>query len=348
MVLVFQGDSMGFAKYIIRRLILLLVVLFGVSLFTFIISHSVPGDPLVAHLGQQAMSDPVIVQAYMEKWGLDKPLPEQFFDYMRNMLQGDMGVSIASKRPVVEDLGRYFPATFELATMATILAVAIGLILGVTSARKYNQLSDHIGRAISIVGISMPAFWLSLLLLNLFYLKIGIFPGSGRLSLNYSSSDIQTGFLIFDSIVKGDWRMLFDALHHMILPAIVLAASTMGIITRTVRSSMLDVMGQDYLRTARAKGLPENVVINKHGLRNALIPTVTMFGLSYSSLLGGTVVVETIFSYPGLGWYAYNSAVSLDFPAIMGVTVVVAFITAVMNLLVDITYGLIDPRIRSH
>jgi peptide/nickel transport system permease protein len=339
---------MGFVRYIIRRIILLVIVMLGVSLFTFIISHSVPGDPLVAHLGQQAMSDPEIVETYKVKWGLDKPLPVQYFDYVKNMLHGDMGISIASKRPVIDDLARYFPATFELATMATIMAAVIGLFLGVISARKYNKIPDHLARAISIIGISMPAFWLSLLLLNLLYLKAGIFPGSGKLSLNFSSVDVKTGFLIIDSITQGNRKMLFDALHHMILPAFVLAASTMGIITRTVRSSMLDVMGQDYLRTARAKGLSESVVINKHALRNALIPTITMFGLSYGNLLGGTVVVETIFSYPGLGWYAYNSAISLDFPAIMGVTFVVAFITALMNLLVDITYSLIDPRIRNN
>ena len=337
---------MFFIKFLIKRVLLLLLVVAGVSVFTFIISHSVPGDPLVAHLGQSALNNPEIVRTYTEKWGLDKPLAEQYLLYMKNLLKGDFGVSISSKRPVVEDLAKYFPATFELATMATIIAIGFGLLLGIRSATHYNKLSDHLGRAVSIVGISIPVFWLALLCMNLFYLRLGVMPSSGRLSLSYAGRRVPTGFLIIDSLSTGDLAMLRDALWHMILPACVLAAATMGIITRTVRSSMLDVLGQDYLRTARAKGLEDRVVISRHALRNALIPTVTMFGLSYGSLLGGTVLVETVFDYPGLGWYAYNSAVSLDFPAIMGVTIVIACITAVMSLFVDVTYSIIDPRLR--
>jgi peptide/nickel transport system permease protein len=337
---------MGLLKYIGRRLLLMVIVLFGVSIITFAITRFVPGDPLVANLGQSAMNNPEIIAAYEAKWGLDKPIPVQYIDYMKNLLHGDMGTSIRTKHPVMTDLAQYFPATVELATLATLISIVCGLVFGVVSAAKKGKLPDQIFRAISLIGISVPAFWLALLCMYFFYLKLGIAPGSGRLGINYTGVELNTGLLIVDSIMKGDMAMLKDALAHMIMPGIVLAASTMGIITRTVRSSMLDVMGQDYLRTARAKGLSEFRVIKGHALKNALIPSVTMFGLSYGSLLGGTVLVETIFDYPGLGWYAYRSAVTLDFPAIMGVTLVIAMINTIMNLIVDVVYAMVDPRIR--
>ncbi len=337
---------MGLFQYTVRRILFLIMVLIGVTIAAFIISNTVPGDPLVANLGQTAMSDPEIVERYERRWGLDRSLPEQYLIYMSNLLQGDMGTSIRSQRPVIDDLKQYFPATFELATLATLLSIIFGLIFGIISAVKRNKLIDHFVRAISVTGISMPAFWLALMSLYLFYFLLDIAPGSGRLSADFSGFSLQTGFLIIDSISAGRFDILKNALYHMILPALVLAGATMGIITRTVRSSLLDVMSQDYLRTARAKGLNETVVIMKHALLNALIPTLTIFGLSYGNLLGGTVLVESIFDYPGLGWYAYISATTLDFPAIMGATILIALVYSVMNLLVDVTYGIIDPRVR--
>ncbi|NLZ38215.1 MAG: ABC transporter permease [Firmicutes bacterium] len=337
---------MNMLNYIGRRLLLMAIVMAGVVVITFTISHMVPGDPLVANLGQSAMSNPEIVAAYEEKWGLNKPLPEQFILYVRNMFKGDLGTSIRTKRPVLYDLSVYFPATVEMATLATFISVVFGMLFGVISAARRNKAADQVLRAVSLVGISIPAFWLALLMLYVFYFRLNIAPGSGRLSLAFLSYKSETGFLILDAIKNGNMALLKDVLSHIAMPSIVLAASTMGLMTRTVRSSMLDVMGQDYLRTARAKGLTERQVIMNHALKNGLIPSVTMFGLSYGSLLGGTVLVETIFDYPGLGWYAYQSATTLDYPAIMGVTLVIALINCVMSLLIDIIYAFIDPRVR--
>lgn len=337
---------MGMLKYIGRRLLLMLIVLAGVVVITFAISHSIPGDPLVAHLGQSAMSNPEIVAAYEAKWGLDKSLFEQFIMYVSNLFHGDLGTSIRTKQAVVADLAVYFPATIEMATLATLMSVVLGLLFGVVSAAKRNKPTDQVLRAISLVGISIPAFWLALLMLYFFYFKLNIAPGSGRLGMDFLGYQSATGFLFIDAIKTGNMALFKDAFAHIIMPAIVLAAATMGLMTRTVRRSMLDVMSQDYLRTARAKGLSERQVVTDHALKNGLIPSVTMFGLSYGSLLGGTVLVETIFDYPGLGWYAYQSATTLDYPAIMGVTLVIAVINCVMSLIVDIVYALIDPRIR--
>ncbi len=337
---------MNMLKYIGRRLILMLVVMFGISIITFCISHLVPGDPLAANLGQTAMSDPEIVAAYEAKWGLDQPLHVQYINYMKNLFHGDMGTSIRTKQPVLSDLAQYIPATFEMATIATIFSILFGLLFGLLSAARHNKLPDHILRVFSLMGISIPAFWLSILLLYVFYLRLGVVPGSGRVGSDWLGAKFPTGFLIFDAIAYGEPDLLRDALGHLILPSFVLAASTMGILTRTVRSSMLEVMQQDYLRTAKAKGLSEGRILRCHVLKNGLIPSVTMFGLSYGSLLGGTVLVETIFSYPGVGLYAYKAATTLDFPAIMGTTLFIAAVNVLMNFLVDIIYAVIDPRIR--
>ena len=337
---------MNMLKYIARRLVLMLVVMFGISIITFCISHLVPGDPLAANLGQSAMSDPEIVAAYEAIWGLDQPLHIQYINYMKNLFHGDMGTSIRTKQPVLSDLAQYIPATFEMATLATVISIVFGLLFGLVSAARHNKLSDHTLRVFSLMGISLPAFWLSILCLYVFYLKLGVVPGSGRVSSEWLGAKFPTGFLLLDSIMYGEPTLFWDALSHLILPAFVLAAATMGILTRTVRSSMLEVMQQDYLRTAKAKGLSEGRILRCHVLKNGLIPSVTMFGLSYGSLLGGTVLVETIFSYPGIGLYAYKAASTLDFPAIMGTTLFIAAVNVIMNFIVDIVYALIDPRIR--
>lgn len=337
---------MNMLKFTLRRLLLMIVVMFGVTLITFYISHLVPGDPIAANLGQNAMSDPKIVAAYRAKWGLDKPLYVQFFTYIINLFKGDMGTSIRTKQPVLQDLITYIPASFEMATLATLISIVFGMLFGVISAMRRNKLPDHVLRVISLMGISIPSFWLSVICLYLFYLKWHILPGSGRVGKEWLGVTFPTGFLLFDAITHNTPSLFWDALKHMIMPAFVLAAATMGILTRTVRSSMLEVMNQDYLRTAKAKGLSEKQVMTKHVLKNGMIPSVTMFGLSYGNLLGGTVLVETLFSYQGLGYYAYQAAITLDFPAIMGTTLLIAFINVIMNFIVDLVYALIDPRIR--
>jgi len=333
------------ARYIIRRIILLVFLLWGATLVTFTVTNLVPGDPVAVQLGQSAMSDPEIVAAFKARYGLDRPLHEQYVMYLRNLLRGDLGRSIRTGRPVLDDLARYFPASFELATMATVVSVVAGVAAGVASAVWRGRVADSLVRVGALIGVSVPNFWLALLALYVFYFRLGWLPGPGRVSALTQLPD-GTGLLLWDSVVRGDWALLKEALRHLVLPSLVLGSYTMGVIARTTRSSLLDVLGSDYIRTARAKGLGEGAVLFRHALANAMIPTITMIGLSYGNLLGGTVLVETIFAWPGIGRYAYQSTTTLDFPAIMGVTLLITAVYAVINMLVDIAYGMLDPRIR--
>jgi len=333
------------ARYIARRFILLLVLLWGATVITFVVTNLVPADPVAIQLGQTAMSDPEIVAAFKARYGLDRPLPEQYWRYLTNLLKGDLGRSIRTGRPVLDDLARYFPASFELATVATLISVVAGVAAGVASAVWRGRAIDSLVRVGAMIGVSVPNFWLALLALYVFYFRLRWLPGPGRVSALTQLPD-GTGLLILDSILHGDWALLKEVLRHLVLPSLVLGSYTMGVIARTTRSSMLEVMGADYIRTARAKGVGERAVVFRHALANAMIPTVTMIGLSYGNLLGGTVLVETIFSWPGIGRYAYQSTTTLDFPAIMGVTLLITAVYAVINMLVDIAYGLLDPRIR--
>ena len=333
-------------RFILRRLILLIPLLIGVTLVAFIISQLVPSDPVNAALGQNAVSDEELVAAFRKKWGLDQPPHMQYLTYIYFLLQGDMGTSIATHQPVIEDLGRYLPATVELATFAIILAVLVGVPFGIISAIKRNSLLDQTSRVLSLIGVSAPVFWLALVGLYVFYGGLGWLPGPGRLSIGTEPPPTVTGLYTVDALLAGDLTLFWDAFTHLILPAVVLAAFSMGLITRITRSSMLETTGQDYVRTARAKGLKESRVIFRHTFRNALIPTITVLGLSYGNLLTGAVLTETIFAWPGIGQYAYQAAVSLDFPAIMGVTMLIAFVFIFVNLLVDISYVFLDPRLR--
>ena len=312
----------------------------------FLISHTVPSDPVVANLSQRNLDNPEMVAAFRAKWGLDKPFHQQYLTYLGNLMRGDLGVSIRTQRPVAADLGKSFPATIELALFSMILAVAFGLLFGIVSAIKRNSAVDQAVRAISIVGVSVPSFWFGLMLLMIFYAWIGWAPGPGRLGPMFSAPAAVTGMYTVDAVIAGDWALAWDALQHLVLPGIVLAAYTMGLITRTTRSSLLEVMSMDYIRTARAKGLGERLVIVGHALKNALIPVITIIGIGFGNLLGGMVVVETVFAWQGIGQYAYQAAGNLDFPAIVGVALLVAVNYAVINLVIDVLYGVIDPRVR--
>ncbi len=337
---------MHFLKYMTRRVIFLLIMLLGVATMVFIISHLVPSDPVVAHLGQRAMSDPEIVAAFRAKWGLDQPLYVQYWRYIQGLLQGDLGTSIRTGNAVTADLAMYWPATFELATFSIILAAILGVGSGIISAVKRNRLADKITRVISIVGVSMPIFWLSLLGLYVFYFKLGWAPGTGRISPTFTPPADVTGFYVIDSILEGDWAKAADCFSHLLLPGFVLAYFTLGLISRTTRSSLLDVLNTDYIRTARAKGVGSGLLIERHAMGNALIPVLTVIGLGFANLLGGMVLVETIFAWPGVGQYAYQSVTSLDFSAIIGVALLIAVIYVVINLVIDLLYGIIDPRVR--
>ena len=333
-------------KFIGKRLVYLVIMLFGVATLVFILTKLVPGDPVTANLSQRALGDPQIVAAYKAKYGLDQPIIVQYVYYMKNLLHFDLGTSIRTNNAVLSELARCYPATIELAVFAIILATLFGILFGVISAIKRNSILDQIVRAISVTGVSLPSFWFALLVLYFFYYKLQILPGPGRLGNAFSAPQTVTGFFVIDSLLEGDIPKALDALRHLILPGTVLAAFTMGLITRTTRSNLLDVMSTDYIRTARAKGLSNVRLIIHHALGNALIPVLTVIGLGFGNLLGGMVLVETIFNWPGVGQFAYQSVLSNDYPSIIGVALLIALNYMIINTVVDILYGIIDPRVR--
>jgi peptide/nickel transport system permease protein len=323
----------------------MVVAALGVTLISFIVSHAVPADPIVSNLGQIASQRPEIVKAFREKWGLDKPLYEQYFTFVRNLARGELGTSINTRRAVTKDLAQFVPATVELATVAVVFALLLGLPLGVFAAVRRDGPIDHLARMVSLIGVSIPIFWLATVSLVVFYATLHWTVGPGRLGPQIERPDYVTGMYTIDSLIAGDFDTFKSAVLHLILPGLVLASSIMGLVTRVTRSSMLEVLSQDYTRTARAKGLREARVVTRHALRNALIPTVTVLGLAYGGLLSGAVMTETIFAWPGLGRYAFQSVVTNDFPGIMGVTFVIGIMYVLVNLIVDLLYAWLDPRI---
>lgn len=333
-------------KFIGKRLVYLVVMLFGVATLVFILTKMIPGDPAVANLSQRALNDPEIVAVYRAKYGLDQPLPVQYILYMKNLLQFDLGTSMRTNKPVLSELARCYPATIELALFAIVIAAILGVLFGIISAIRRNSILDQTVRAISVTGVSIPSFWFALLVLYFFYYKLKLLPGPGRLSNAFTAPATVTGMYVIDSLLEGNIPKALDAVSHLILPGTVLAAFTMGLITRTARSNLLDVMSTDYIRTAKAKGLSRPGLIIRHALGNALIPVLTVIGLGLGNLLGGMVLVETIFNWPGVGQFAYESVLSVDFPSIIGVALLIALNYMVINTVVDILYGIIDPRVR--
>jgi peptide/nickel transport system permease protein len=332
-------------RYIVTRLAVAVVMILLATLAIFLIANMVPGDPVLTQLGDIAANNPDMVAAFRHKWGLDLPLWDRYWLFLNGLFHGDLGVSIASQRPVLEDIAQYGPATVELSTIAFLLSLVIGLPLGVMAATRRDSWIDHAARSISLVGVSAPTFWLAFIMLAVFYGWLDWAPGPGQISASTFPPPEVTGVMLIDAPLAGDWDTFQDALAHLVLPSIVLAASTVGLITRTTRAAMLESLSQDYIRVARAKGLTRRAITMGHALPNALLPVVTLGGLAYAQLLTGTVLTETIFSWPGLGRYTFRSAVTLDFPAIMGVTTVVAAIYVVINLLVDLSYAMLDPRV---
>ncbi len=337
---------MPFYLYFLRRLLFVIPTLLGITLVAFIIARAVPADPINANLPQSALNDERIIAAFRQKWGLDKPPHEQYLTYMANLLQGDMGVSIKTRKPILDDIRQFLPATIELATFGIVLGVLMGVGFGVVSAVWRNSLVDYFVRVFALVGVSFPVFLLALLGLSVLYAQLGLVAGPGRLSITLRPPPTVTGLFTIDSLLAGQWRTFSDAISHLILPSLVLGSYVSGVIARITRSSLLEVMGMDYVRTARAKGLRERVVIRKHALANALIPVVTVIGLSYGSLLSGAVLTESIFAWPGIGRYMFRASTSQDFPAIMGVSLLIAAIYVGVNFVVDLLYYFLDPRIR--
>lgn len=334
------------ANFIVTRLALTVVMAVLATLVIFLIANTVPGDPVLAALGDVAASNKEFVAEWRAKWGLDLPLWQRYLIFLKGVVQGDLGISIASQRPVMEDIAQFAPATLELATVAFMITLAVGIPLGIMAAVWRDTWIDHVARMVSLVGVSSPTFWLAFIMLAIFYGGLEIAPGPGRLDAIAMPPPSVTGLLLVDTIIAGDWETFRDAAAHLVLPSIVLAAATLGLITRTMRAAMLDCIEQDYVRVARAKGLVPWTVIVRHAFPNALIPVVTLGGLAYANLLTGAVMTETVFSWPGLGRYTFRSAAALDFPAIMGITLIVAFVYLLVNLLIDISYAFLDPRVR--
>jgi peptide/nickel transport system permease protein len=333
-------------RYLGRRLVFAGIALFGAILVAFGVAHLVPADPLAVVLSDTATKDPRIRAAYMRRWGLDRPLPEQFAVYLANVAHGDLGESFTSRRPVIQDLGQFLPGTIELSFAAFFVSVAAGVPLGVWAALRHNRSADHGARLVSLVGAASPIFWTGLVALYVFYYVLRWAPGPGQLDPRLTRPPVVTGFLLVDSLLAGRPDAFLSALGHLVLPACVLGWFIMGLTARTTRASLLEVLGADYLRTARAKGLGERRVVGLHALRNAFIPILTVNGLAFASLLSGAVLTETVFAWPGIGRYAVTAATRLDYPAILGVTLLTAAIYLAVNLAVDVLYAVLDPRIR--
>ncbi|MDQ7820632.1 MAG: ABC transporter permease [Armatimonadota bacterium] len=330
--------------YLTRRLLLSTLAVFGVLVITFFLSHVIPGDPIAAILGPQAPDH--VIEDLRRRWGLDRPIPEQFVRYLSLLARGDLGRSIATNRPVLDDLREFFPATVELATAAILVGVTLGMAVGIVSAVARGRWVDHVVRFVSLIGLSMPVFWLGLIALLVFYFWAGVLPGPGQLDILISRPPRVTGLILVDSVLARDGVALRNALAHMVLPALVLGSHTLVGIARITRASMLEVLGQEYIKAARAKGLAERTVILRHALKNALLPIVTVIGIYYGSLLEGAVLTETVFAWPGLGRYATSAILSQDFAAVMGVTLLIALIFSLANLVVDLLYAALNPRIR--
>jgi peptide/nickel transport system permease protein len=335
---------MAFQDYVARRTALFVIVIIGVVTVTFLLSHVIPADPVGAILGENAPQE--LVEKIEKQLGLDLPLHQQYIRYMKGILHWDFGISLRTQNPVSTDLKRYFPATLELVMLSMLIAITSGIGMGILSAVKRNKIPDNISRISSLVGISMPAFWLGLLFILILYYHLGIIPAGGRLSPRISPPPIVTGLYTVDSLIAGEFRTFWDALHHLLGPALVLGWIQTAYICRVTRSSMLEVFNEEYIRTARIKGLKEKIVIFRHAFRNAAIPVITMVGISFGYLLEGSVLTETVFGYPGLGRYSVNSFLSLDLNAVVGSVTLIAVCYALSNLIVDLLYGSLDPRVK--
>ena len=331
-------------RYVVRRLFLLVPILLGVSILIFFWVHALPGNPASALLGERAT--PELVQQYKERYGLDRPLPLQYVDYLKvTIVDRDLGTSITSRRTVTSEIGRRFPATIELAVAAMFFAIGIGLPLGFFAAKRYGGVFDNLSLIGSLIGISIPIFFLAIILKYLFAVRWQLLPSVGREDV-LLSPEHPTGFYVLDGLITRDWTALWDAIKHLILPAIALGSIPLAVIMRITRAAVLDVQNEDYVRTARAKGLAPHTVDRRHVLRNALLPVSTIIGLQTGLLLSGAVLTETVFAFPGMGSWLRDAIFNSDYPALQGGILFLAVVFVVVNLVVDISYAIINPRIR--
>jgi peptide/nickel transport system permease protein len=336
----------GFAIFLARRLVALVLLAIGITAVTFVLTQLVPSNAVATNLGEQAAGDPAAVATFKHHYGLDKPLPQRYVIYLGHLLHGDLGQSSLTHNSVRSDLGQFIPATGELALYSVLFAAIVGIAFGVLAALRRNRPADHVLRVTSLAGISMPTFWIALVALYVGFYKLGWFPGADRLDPGTLPPPHVTGLYTIDALLAGKFDLFGQAFHHLVLPALVLAAFNVSLLTRFTRSAVLEVIGNDYVRGARAKGLPERIVVVRYILRAALPSVVTVLGLVFANVLTGAVLVEKIFSWPGIGQYAYQAAVNLDVQAIAGVSIFVAIVYVTVNFVVDVLYGVIDPRIR--
>jgi peptide/nickel transport system permease protein len=327
-----------------RRAVFLVGVLLGVTILTFLLAHVVPTDPARLLAGPHATAAQLV--QIRHQYGLDRPLIAQYLTYLGNMLHGDLGTSLHTQRAVADDLSQFLPATIELTLAALLFALGLGMLLGILAAAMRNRWPDSLVALVSISGLAMPAFWLGLLGQWLFYDVLGWLPAGGRLDLGMVPPPHHTGLYTVDSLLAGRLDLFGNAIWHLILPALVLGLGTLGVITRMIRGSLIEALSQDYVRTARAKGLTRTRVILRHALRNSLMPTLTVAGLQLGYLLSGAILVETVFNWPGLGLYTTQSILAADYTPIVGITLVIALMYVLVNTAVDLLYAAMDPRVR--
>lgn len=339
-----EDEPFNVVRLLVHRGVAIVAILLGVTVVTFFLAQVIPADPAVNQAGEFATK--AMVQQIRRQEGLDKPVPVQYGLYLDRLLHGNLGTSLYSKQPVASELPSRIGATLDLATAAMILAVVIGIPAGVAAAVYRGTVIDHLSRLLALVGTAMPVFWLGLVLVRVFYLGLHLLPAVGEYSVTATPPPVVTHSVLVDSVLAGDWSMLGDAAKHLVLPALTLGIMGAGLVARVMRASMLDVFGCDYIVTARAKGLGTMRIVCIHALRNALLPAVTVVGLTYGALLGGAVLTETVFSWPGLGLYAVEAMGHLDFPAVMGAVMVMTLAYVIANLIVDLLYGVLDPRVR--
>jgi dipeptide transport system permease protein len=331
-------------RFLLTRLLTFIPTFIGVTLISFSFIRLLPGDPIVVMAGERGLTDERY-QELVKQFGFDRPFLVQYWDYLTGVLRGDLGESFVTKRPVWDEFFALFPATLELSICAMIFAVLLGLPAGVIAAVNRGKFFDRALMSTALIGYSMPIFWWALLLIIVFSGNLGWTPVSGRISLLYYFDDV-TGFMLIDSLLSGQKGAFASAVHHLVLPTIVLGTIPLAVIARQTRSAMLEVLSEDYVRTARAKGLAPIRVNGVHALRNALIPVVTVIGLSVGTLLAGAILTETIFSWPGIGKWMVDSIFRRDYPVVQGGLLLVAVMVMIVNLIVDVLYGLINPRIR--
>jgi peptide/nickel transport system permease protein len=330
-------------RFTVRRLLLLVPILLGLSILVFLWIRALPGGPAQALLGERATEESV---AQIERqYGLDEPIHIQYWSYVKTIGSGDFGTSVVTRRPVTDELTERFPATIELAIAAMIFSVGLGIPLGFLAAKRYGSLLDHASLVASLLGISIPIFFLAILLKYLFAVKLGLLPTVGRISV-LIDLEHPTNFYVLDAIIAGDLEALWDVLKHLILPAVALGSIPLAIIARITRAAVLDVQNEDYVRTARAKGLSPRIVDVRHVFRNAMLPITTIIGLQTGLLLSGAVLTETVFAWPGMGTWLVDAIETRNYPVLQGGILFVALVFVLVNLLVDISYGLINPRIR--